>query len=204
MPFIDLEYNPEHQVLVYKPCQTYVEPSRKSIKKHLRSQPHRLTGQTLKSHLEYADALVLRSLESLWTKKPLGRVLAIKHLKLWIGYQCLLCRAGEFLTSHFPRIRDHTVVYSKKAKEHDKTPLWEECLLQSYFTTWSQVDYFVVTEEETEDRSKGVPVDSVPLSQPEKDLFVKLKKDYKDVKVDIEEQASIVYNIGDSRSEQVP
>jgi hypothetical protein len=66
------------------------------------------------------------------------------------------------------------------------------------------VDYFVVTKEEAEDGSRGVPVDSIPLSQPEKDLFIKLEKDYKDVKVDIEEQASIVYNIGDSRSERVP
>jgi len=33
---------------------------------------------------------------------------------------------------------------------------------------------------------------------------MKLEKDYKDVKVDIEEQASIVYNISDSRLERVP
>lgn len=76
--------------------------------------------------------------------------------------------------------------------------------MQSYFTTRSRVDYFVVTEEKAEDGSRGVPVDSIPLSQPEKDLFVKLEKDYDDVKVDIEEQASIVHDIGDSRSERVP
>jgi hypothetical protein len=34
-------------------------------------------------------------------------------------------------------------------------------------------------------------------------LFVKLEKDYKDVKDDIEEQASIVYDFGDSRPERV-
>jgi hypothetical protein len=101
-------------------------------------------------------------------------------------------------------MRDHTVVHGKKAKEHDKTPLWEECLLRSYFTTRSRVDYFVVTKEGTEAESGGVLVDPIPLSQPEKDLFVKLEKDYKDVKVDIKEQASIVYNIRDSRSERVP
>jgi hypothetical protein len=101
-------------------------------------------------------------------------------------------------------MRDHTVVHGRKAKEHNKTPLWEEYLLQSYFTTRSRVDYFVVTEEEAEDGFRGVSIDSILLSQPEKDLFVKLKKDYKDIKVDIEEQASIVYDIGDSRSERVP
>ena len=35
-------------------------------------------------------------------------------------------------------------------------------------------------------------------------MFVKLEKDYEDVKGDIEEQASIVYDFGDSRSERVP
>jgi hypothetical protein len=35
-------------------------------------------------------------------------------------------------------------------------------------------------------------------------LFAKLKKDYIDVKEDIKEQASIVHNFRDSRSERVP
>jgi superfamily II DNA helicase RecQ len=196
---MDLEYNSDHQVVVCKTCQTSVGPGRKSIETHLRSKPHRFTGQTLKSYLEFTDSLVLHSLEELREKKPTSKALAIKHLKLWTGYQCLLCGAGEFLTSHFPRMRDHMVVHGKKAKEHDKTPLWEECLLQSYFTTRSRIDYFVVTKAGSEDGSRGVL-----LSQPEKDLFVKLEKDYKDIKVDIEEQAGIVYDIGDSRSERVP
>ena len=126
---MDLEYHSDYQVLVWKSCQTCVGLSRKSIEKHLRSQRHRLTGQSLKSYLEYTDSLVLQSLESLRDKEPAGKVLVIKHLKLWTGYQCLLCRQGEFLTSHFPRMRDHTVVHGKEAKEHDKTPLWEECFL---------------------------------------------------------------------------
>jgi hypothetical protein len=45
---------------------------------------------------------------------------------------------------------------------------------------------------------------SVLLTQPEKELFKKLEKDYKDVKCDIKEQATIVQDIGDSRSERVP
>ena len=133
----------------------------------------------------------------------MGRVVVIKYLKLWTGYQYLLYRVGEFLTSHFLYIWDYIVVYSKKAKEYNKTPLQEECLLQSYFITRSQVDYFIVTKEEIEDRSRGVPIYSIPLLQPKKDLFIKLKKDYKDIKVDIKEQASIIYNIRDSRSERV-
>jgi hypothetical protein len=46
--------------------------------------------------------------------------------------------------------------------------------------------------------------DSVLLTQPEKELFKKLKEDYEDVKCDLEEQVTIVQGIGDSRSERVP
>jgi hypothetical protein len=35
-------------------------------------------------------------------------------------------------------------------------------------------------------------------------LFEKLERDYKDVKYDLEEQVTIVQDIGDSRSERVP
>jgi len=41
------------------------------------------------------------------------------------------------------------------------------------------------------------------LTQPEKELFEKLEKDYKDMKCDLEEQATVVQDIGDSRSERV-
>ena len=100
-------------------------------------------------------------------------------------------------------MRDHTVVHGKKAKEHEQRPLWEECLLQSYFATRSRVDYFVVIEEGTEGAIAGLTIDPV-LSQLETDLFAKLEKDYQDVKGDVEEQASIVHDFGDSKSERMP
>lgn len=76
--------------------------------------------------------------------------------------------------------------------------------MQSYFTTQSRVDYFRVTREELDNRSREVPLYPIPLSQPEKDLFLKLEKDFEVVKGDLEEQASCVYNIKDLRSERVP
>lgn len=94
-------------------------------------------------------------------------------------------------------------MHGKKAKEHDKEPLWEKCLLQSYFTTRSRVDYFVVIEEGTKD-IVGQSITNPVLSQPETDLFIKLEEDYKNVKGDIEEQASIVHDFGDSKSERMP
>ena len=75
--------------------------------------------------------------------------------------------------------------------------------MQTYFTAKGLIDYFVVLDEEKGRvcRTAGGPN---LLTEPEKELFAKLEQDYKDVKGDIEEQASIVHDFGDSRSERVP
>jgi hypothetical protein len=160
---MDLVYDSGHQVIVCKRCQTCVGPTRTSIEQHLRKKPHRLIGRTLKSYLEYTDSLVLRPLEYLRDQKPANSNLAVKYLKLWTGYHCLLYMTGEFSTIHFPCMRDHTVMHGKKAKEHDKEPLWEICLLQSYFTMRSWVDYFIVIEEGTKDIVRPSITNSVLL-----------------------------------------
>ncbi|KAE9362530.1 hypothetical protein N431DRAFT_475920 [Stipitochalara longipes BDJ] len=64
--------------------------------------------------------------------------------------------------------------------------------------------YFVVTDDKEKGGMPEQASDSVLSTQPEKELFEKLEKDYKDVKCDLEEQATIVQDIGDSRSERVP
>lgn len=200
-----LSYDSACQVVVCKRCQTCIGPSQTSLEQHLRKKPHCLTGQILKSYLAYAGSLALRPLEDLKSRKPVSGGPALEHLKIWEGYQCLLCRQGdEFLTTHLPRMRDHMVVHGKKAKEHAREPLWQECRLQTYFTTRSRVDYFVVIDDKEKGRVSKQASDSVPLTQPEKELFEKLEKDYKDVRCDLEEQATIVQDIGDSRSERVP
>jgi hypothetical protein len=65
------------------------------------------------------------------------------------------------------------------------------------------IDYFVVIDNK---KKRGVleqASDSVLLTQPEKELFKKLEKDYKNIKYDLEEQATIIQDIRDSRSEKV-
>ena len=42
------------------------------------------------------------------------------------------------------------------------------------------------------------------LTELEEELFIKLEKDYSDIRGDIKEQASIVHDFGDSRLERVP
>jgi hypothetical protein len=71
-------------------------------------------------------------------------------------------------------------------------------------TAKGRIDYFVVVANGKEDArvlrtAKGL----VLLVQPEKELFEKLEEDYKAVKDDLEEQASVVQDF-DSKSARVP
>ena len=58
--------------------------------------------------------------------------------------------------------------------------------LQTYFTAFGRIDYFVVINEEN-GGVKGTARGSMPVIEPEKELFEKLEKDYKDMKCDLEE-----------------
>ncbi|KFZ15841.1 hypothetical protein V501_02521, partial [Pseudogymnoascus sp. VKM F-4519 (FW-2642)] len=90
-----------------------------------------------------------------------------------------------------------------KAAEHKTSPLWRECTLQTYFVGRGRVKYFVVVDNKNEEKINILEL-STPLKKEEKALFIKLEKDYQHVNRDIEEQASIVHDFADSRSERVP
>jgi hypothetical protein len=98
-------------------------------------------------------------------------------------------------------------VYRVRAKEHKLRPLWEECLLQTYFTARGCIDYFVVVEAEAKGRqNKGAlacAISPVLLAEKEKTYFEELEKDHQKTKDDVIEQASIVYDFGDSKSARV-
>ena len=197
-------YNPTHRVVVCHLCSSCIVPGLRSQERHLRAKPHRLTGDTLKTTVQLLDSYNLRTVEELREHKPGARdeCRPIEHLASYDGFYCLQPEC-DFSTRHRLRIREHmSAVHEIKAKEHEKSPLWKECKLQTYFTGKGLIDYFVIVEGPSQSsRSK---LDSARLTETEEELFVKLEKDYEDVKGDIEEQASIVYDFGDSRSERVP
>jgi Lhr-like helicase len=198
----ELAYNPLHQVLVCKSCETCIIPGATSVERHLRAQPHSLLGQVLKTHLAYAQTLKLKTVQELREQKPRNGISKLDCLRTFEGFQCLLC--DTFLTIHLPRMRRHISTHGQKANEHKISPLWQECQLQTYFTAGSRIDYFVVAERFEADSKIASSSGKTSLSLPEKDLFVKLEKDYEDVKIDLEDQAGIVYDIGDSRSDRTP
>ena len=122
---LDLVYNPIHQVVVCRRCQTCLVPCQSSVERHLRGEPHRLLGPALKAHLAYIDALTLRDLETLKRDRPREPITPIKHLPVHAGFRCLLCPLEDpFYTIRLPRIRDHIPSHDKRStREHKSTPL---------------------------------------------------------------------------------
>jgi hypothetical protein len=183
----ELGYNSLHQLVVCKRYKTSVIPGRNSAERHLRAEPHRLLSQALKAHLAYTDSLALRTLEELQSNKPANKSAQLEYLEVYNGYYCLLCERDVFLTTYLPRIQHYIFSHKRKAKEHKSTPLWKECRLQTYFTAKGRIDYFLVAGDGEQDRVSRQTIDPAPLIQPEKELFEKLEKDYKDVKCDLKE-----------------
>jgi len=126
----------------------------------------------------------------------------IEHLVVYNRFYCLQLDYG-YQTRYLREMRKHMPQAHKiKATVHKSCALWRAVKLQTYFTAFGLIDYFVVVDEEN-GGVKGTARGSMPVTEPEKELFEKLEKDYKDMKCDLEEQATVVQDIGDSRSERV-
>src|SRR5271167_798417 len=99
----------------------------------------------------------------------------------------------------------HVARYKRKAKEHKASPLWEECMLQTYFTGKGCIDYFVVVvvKQPAEEKGEGSGQQGlIQGTEPQKAYLNEIKKDFVGVKGDIAEQASVVQGFGDLRSAQ--
>ena len=99
-----LSYNALYQVVVCHKCQTCLVPTASARERHLRAEPHRLLGETLKTTLQLLSLRRIKTVEELRCAKPAadGRCAQIKGLKVFNGYRCLgpacaypLCR-GPF------------------------------------------------------------------------------------------------------------
>lgn len=196
----ELAYNGTHRVLVCTRCQTCIIPGARSLERHLRNKPHHLSGDVLKAQLTYANTLTLQTKEELREQKPPNGTPRLEHLKAFRGFECSLCHA--FLTIHLPRMRHHMSTHGRKANEHKATPLWQECLLQTYFTAGGCIDYFRVVEDAAANNNGGG--DEVPLTQPEKDSLDKIERNVLDIKKDLFQEAGVVRDIKESRSERIP
>ncbi len=91
-----------------------------------------------------------------------------------------------------------------KATIHKSCALWRAVKLQTYFTAFRRIDYFIVVENKDKVSGSRASTGSVLLVELEKELFRKLEGDFDAVKCDLEEQVTIVQDIEDLRSERVP
>ena len=174
--FTNFTFNSTHRVVVCRQCKTCMVPGRMSVERHLRRHPHSLLSDVLKSTTEYLLSLDLKPLAELHAHKPAGQCAAIKHLKLFKGYACLLCVEGDgggaahdggvlsppppaapaakmcapFCTIHHLSMMRHvSSMHGTKPKTHKSgRPLWKECQLQTYFCAKGRINYFVVATEE--------------------------------------------------------
>ena len=157
----------------------------------------------LKIIVQLLDSYNLQTIKELREHKPKARneYKLIEHLVSYNGFYYLQLEC-DFSMCYQLKIREYMpAIYEIKVKEYEKSPLQKEYKLQTYFTRKGLIDYFIIVESPSQSsRSK---LDSTRLAETEEELFIKLEKDYSDVKVDIKEQASIVHNIRDSRSERV-
>jgi hypothetical protein len=118
-------YNPIHKVVVYYLYSSCVVPGRRSQERHLRAEPHQLTGDPLKTTVQLLNSYDLRTIGELREHKPRARneYRPIEHLVSYDSFYYLRLEC-DFSTRHRLRIREHMLaVHEIKAKEHEKSPL---------------------------------------------------------------------------------
>jgi hypothetical protein len=90
----------------------------------------------------------LRTLEELKQDKPQAedKCEVIEHLTVYNGFYCLQPEC-EYGTRHARKIRKHmSSVYQIKAAVYNSCVQWSTVKLQTYFTAFGRIDYFVVKE----------------------------------------------------------
>ena len=202
-------YNALHQVVVCRKCHTCLIPTASARERHLRAEPHRLLGDTLKATLQLLSGYRLKTVEELRCAKPAAddRCAQIEGLKVFDGYRCMR-PACAYATQCLPVMKRHVFsVHQTPAREHQTTPLWEECTLQTYFVGKGRIDYFVVVPSNGQGLEREVTNcfrNTAQASEAERVCFVELERDQEGARHDLRKQASVVQDLGTSRAERVP
>jgi hypothetical protein len=205
-------YDPDHRVIVCRPCGTCLVPKPTSWKRHLRAEPHRMRGDKLRLSIEQLSSYSLRPVDELrqWRADRKQPCRPIEGLTIYEGYICCCINAGcDYCTRRIERMHGHMPAHGKRASQHtDNTPLWRSCRLQTYFTAKGLIDYFVIDDPSLSLRirapTQGSSLLVSPSSQEEGKLFKDLKADIIQASRDLEEKAGIVEGIDKSRADRVP
>ena len=151
-----LHYLPDYQILICKPCQYAISPSR--FQTHMRTH-HRDTAG-FRTHKELLATRAIIDANYLW-KDPSREPVPlpppdsppIPNLPLKRGLRCLeclhICCTPEGIRNHLyrahPHLRRPRSRPSALGSQADQTqPRWEETFCQRFFVTGSQSGYFAV------------------------------------------------------------
>lgn len=159
-------YDEEHRGVVCERCGTCLAPGGpRNWKDHLGKKPHHMKGDELRRTIGLLSTYDLRGKEELRQWRPNRRTPCrrIEHLVAYNGYICTSDRETcDFVTTRLDTMYGHMPRHGKRASQHCKlSPLWEACVLQTYFTAKGRIDYFTV--HQSNDRQDGSPGPSTRL-----------------------------------------
>ena len=149
----------------------------------------------MKALVELFASYALRAAEAEPGRLPTE---AISGLRLLDGFQCLTCAAH--LTRDCKAMQRHvSKAHQQKPAVHEKSPLWRECKLQTFFAENRWVRYFVVNGA-----TGAVDAGTKSLDSGEADFFGQLDKDAAVAEEDAKAEANIVHGFDRHRSAVVP
>ena len=149
----------------------------------------------MKALVELFASYALRAAEAEPGRLPTE---AISGLRLLDGFQCLTCAAH--LTRDCKAMQRHvSKAHQQKPAVHEKSPLWRECKLQTFFAENRWVRYFVINGA-----TGTVDAGTKSLDSGEADFFEQLDEDITVIEEDTKTEANIVYGFDHYRSAVVP
>jgi hypothetical protein len=185
-------HNPIYQVVVCYICYSCIVPGRYNQERYLRAKLYRLSGDPLSIIVQLLSNYSLRTTYELKEYKPrLGdEYQLIKYLAYYNSFYYLQPEY-KYCTRYPQKIKEYVIsIYKLKTISHKSSLLWKKCKFQIYFIKKGLIDYFIVIEYQKK-KSRHI-LDSGLLKETKKILFKKLEQDYKDMKYNLEEQATIV------------
>jgi hypothetical protein len=149
----------------------------------------------LKALVELFASYVLRAAEAEPGRLPTE---AISGLRLLDGFQCLTCSAH--LTRDCKAMQRHvSKAHQQKPALHEKSPLWRECKLQTFFAENRWVRYFVV-----KGATGAIDAGTKSSDSGEADFFRQLDEDAVTAEEDAKAEANTVHGFDSHRSAVVP
>src|SRR5687768_4952579 len=110
-------YDPDHRVIVCRPCGTCLVPRPTSWKSHLRAQPHRMRGEELRLTIEQLSSYSLRPVDELrqWRVDRKRPCRPIEGLTVYEGYICCTDDAEcDYCTRRIEKMHDHMPAHGKR------------------------------------------------------------------------------------------